>query len=204
MTYGVSGGRWNCTRSLIRCSQRKLLDFGVPGDGGSSNTFLVEHLASFDATVATAEGASGASSALMSTDEAMRRLRQLTMRRSIWTSRVTIVVTGAEMLVLDTQTSAVMEKFPLSLIHRPTAVKSDVVGDNIVCVVVLGDPAQQLPPEVHIFKCLKHPASILFIDSPVWLRGTLCHIVSLWSSALSSDSFRKLLKTELSASYSAH
>jgi len=92
----------------------------------------------------------------------MRRLQQLTMRRSIWTTRVSVVITGSELMVLDAETNSVMERFPLSLIYRPTAVMLDAAGDtynNVVVVTVLGDQQQQLPAEIHIFQCLKHRAS---------------------------------------------
>jgi len=93
----------------------------------------------------------------------MRRLRQLTMRRSIWTTRVTLVITGTELMVFDAETNAIMEQFPLSLVYRPTAMTSDTAGDNMynnaVVLIVLGDQQQQLEPEVHIFQCLKHRAS---------------------------------------------
>ena len=101
--------------------------------------------------------------ALMPPDEAMRRLRQLTMRRSVSRTRVTLVVTGNELMVLDGDTNAVVERFPLSLVCRPTAVSSESPGDvydNVVVLVVLGDTQQQLPPEVHIFQCLKNPVNI--------------------------------------------
>jgi len=100
--------------------------------------------------------------ALMSPDEAMRRLQQLTMRRSVWTTRVVLVITGSELMVFDAETNAVMERFPLSLIHSPTAVMSGGSGDmydNVVVLIVLGESQQNALPEVHVFQCLKHRAS---------------------------------------------
>ena len=138
----------------------------MSADGRAAGSFVVDHLASFDATVpdGTSERPSkvGASQAMMSPEEAVRRLRQLTKRRSVYTTRVTLSVTNNEMTVLDAQTNSVMERFPLGLVHRPTAMTSDIAGDkydNVVVLIVLGDPQQQLPPEVHIFQCLKHRAS---------------------------------------------
>jgi len=98
----------------------------------------------------------------MSVDEALHRLRQLRAQRSIWTTRVTLVITDTEMMVFDAETNAVMEQFPLSLVYRPTAVTSGDAGDhtdNVVVLVVLGDSQQELPPEIHIFQCLKHRVS---------------------------------------------
>jgi len=106
----------------------------------------------------------------MSPDEAMRRLQQLTLRRSVSTTRVTVVVTDAELLVFDTETDSVMEQFPLSLIHRPTPMTSEMY-DNVVVMVVLGEPYQQLEPEVHIFRCLKHRASTAFYANVDQLYG---------------------------------
>ena len=135
-----------------------------PADGSSTSSgFAVEHLASFDAAVHSADGARRGDAgdpggSLMSAEEAMRRLRQLTMRRNIFTTRVTVVIGGSEMTILDAETDAVMERFPLSVVHRPTAVMSGATaGDaynNVVVLIVLGDP-----PEVHIFQCLRHRAS---------------------------------------------
>jgi len=99
---------------------------------------------------------------LMSPDEAMRRLRQLTMRRSVWTTRVLLAITSSELMVFDAETNAVMERFPLSLVYGPTAMMSSVTDDqygNVVVLIVLGDPQQNLPPEVHIFQCLQQRAS---------------------------------------------
>jgi len=137
----------------------------LSADGRAAGSFVVDHLASFDAAVpdSTLEhGRVGTDQALMSPEEAMRRLRQLTRRRSVNTTRVTLIVTGSELTVLDVETNAVMERFPLSLVHRPTAMMSDATSDkcdNAVVLIVLGEPQQQLPPEVHIFQCLKHRAS---------------------------------------------
>jgi len=139
--------------------------FYVSADGRAAGSFVVDHLASFDAAIpdSTSEhGRVGAGQALMSPEEAMRRLQQLTRRRSINITRVTLSVTGNEMTILDVETNAVMERFPLSLVHRPTAMMSDATGDkynNAVVLIVLGGTQQQLPPEVHIFQCLKHRAS---------------------------------------------
>jgi len=97
---------------------------------------------------------------LMSADEAMRRLRQLSMRRSVWTTRVVLVIAGSDLMVLDAETSAVMERFPLSLVHAPTSVMSaGDAYDNVAVLIVLGDAQQNLPPEVHIFQCLQHPVN---------------------------------------------
>ena len=99
---------------------------------------------------------------LISPEEAMRRLHQLTMRRSVWTTRVVLAITSSELMVFDAETNAVMERFPLSLVFGPTAVKSSVGGDtydNVVVLIVLGESQQNQPPEVHIFQCLKHRAS---------------------------------------------
>ena len=107
-------------------------------------------------------GCTAGQPALMSPDEAMRRLYQLTMRRSVWTTKVVLVITDSEMMVFDAETNAVMERFPLSLIYSPTAMMSGVGGemyDNVVVLIVLGEAQQNAPPEVHIFQCLKHRAS---------------------------------------------
>ena len=78
----------------------------------------MEHLASFDATIHAADGSTTGSmrggddaGTLMSPDEAMRRLQLLMTRRSIWTTRVTLVVTRNKLKIFDTETNAVMERF---------------------------------------------------------------------------------------------
>ena len=77
----------------------------------------MEHLASFDATVHAADSSSlgdvrGGDEAgtLVSPDEAMRRLQQLMTRRSIWTTRVTLVVTRTKLKIFDAETNAIMER----------------------------------------------------------------------------------------------
>jgi len=131
----------------------------------------------------------------------MRRLRQLTMRRNIFTTRVTIVISGTDMMVYDAETNAVMEQFPLSMIYRPTAVTSDTAGDmynNVVVLIVLGDE-QQMAPEVHIFQCLKQRASTLLVllalcvnffllclagGSTIFNRGLPCPYILSWIQML--------------------
>ena len=157
---------------------------GLLADTRAAGSYVVEHLASFDAAVSTPDSSAdrsrmAAGQNLMMPDEAMLRLRQLTMRRSIYTTRVTIVITATELMVFDAETNAIMERFPLSLVYRPTAMMSDVVVDvydNVVVLIVLGDAQQQHTSEVHIFQCLKNRASSSVINTTTAITIADIHI----------------------------
>ena len=97
----------------------------------------------------------------MSPDEAMRRLRHLSQRQGLWTTRATLTVSKRHLSVIDPVTSLVMEKFSMPLIYMPTVV-SGTPGDpyeNVAVITVLGDTKQQTESEIHMFHCIEQTVS---------------------------------------------
>ena len=134
-----------------------------------AKVFHVDHIASFNASSASrpssessdAAGSPATPITLLLPNEAMRRLRQLALHRGLWTTHVTLVVGGHQLVVIDPLTCSTMEQFPMSLIYRPVAVRGTPgdLYDNVAMVTVLGDAKQKTVPEVHVFQCIDQQVS---------------------------------------------
>ncbi|CAH1787442.1 unnamed protein product [Owenia fusiformis] len=116
--------------------------------------FNLDHLATF--TVGPKQG-------LVTPNDGIRKLHQMERTTGVWTMRCKMVVERRDIVILDSQTSDEMERFPIELVEEPTAVtNSDPknVYNNIVLFTVIEDKRapQSSPSEMHIFQCISQPA----------------------------------------------
>ncbi|CAH2987291.1 unnamed protein product [Chilo suppressalis] len=170
---GGGGGGGGTARSRGE-TQRTLDEFdelaGLRGErgerGGSTSDgralYVLEHLATFTVTRETG---------IVYPADGMRRLLQLEKTNGIWSQKMQLCLEGQWVLVMDYETGSIMERFPASWVHSPTAFTSPEPAElyNNVVAFVVGAPTEggtpsspapapapaNAPPrrELHIFQC---------------------------------------------------
>ncbi|CAB3255129.1 unnamed protein product [Arctia plantaginis] len=112
---------------------------GMGGGGDTSSTgersaYVLEHLATFTVTRETG---------IVYPADGMRRLLQLEKTNGIWSQKMQLCLEGQWVLVMDYETGSVMERFPASWVHSPTAFTSPEPAElyNNVLAFVVGAPS---------------------------------------------------------------
>ncbi|KAJ8707561.1 hypothetical protein PYW08_010813 [Mythimna loreyi] len=138
---GTRGGGTSTTRSRGD-AQRALDEFdelaglrGEPGGGGGGgggerSVHVLEHLATFTVTRETG---------IVYPADGMRRLLQLEKTNGIWSQKMQLCLEGQWVLVMDYETGSIMERFPASWVHSPTAFTSPEPAElynNVLAFVV--------------------------------------------------------------------
>ena len=110
--------------------------------------------------------------------DGMRRLLQMEKTSGIWTQKVTLRLNRVWVTILDYENGEIVERFPLSLIHEPTAFTSKVPNNkslynNIFIFVVQEDPVHRDPPapEMHIFQCVGVSSELVVEDLKMYMAG---------------------------------
>ncbi|XP_039298516.1 epidermal growth factor receptor kinase substrate 8 isoform X1 [Nilaparvata lugens] len=130
-----------------------------------SPTFVMEHLATF--TVSKETG-------IVYPADGMRRLLQLEKSNGIWSQKMQLRLDRSWVLIMDYETGAVMERFPATLIHEPTAFTSHDPMEiyNNILVFIVGDERQMgSRSEMHIFQCQSISAQELVEDLKLLRMG---------------------------------
>ncbi|XP_021939379.1 epidermal growth factor receptor kinase substrate 8-like isoform X2 [Zootermopsis nevadensis] len=144
---------------------------GYSPDGPQSSeeapTYLMEHLATF--TVAKETG-------IVYPADGMRRLLQLEKSNGIWSQKMQLRLDMSWVLIMDYETGAVMERFPVALIQEPTAFTSHdpmEIYNNILVFIVGDERAERLGSrsEMHIFQCQSISAQDLVEDLKLLRAG---------------------------------
>ncbi|XP_049844837.1 epidermal growth factor receptor kinase substrate 8-like protein 2 isoform X2 [Schistocerca gregaria] len=139
---------------------------GYSGDGQQSvvgedaPTYVMEHLATFSVSKETG---------IVYPADGMRRLLQLEKSNGIWSQKMSLRLDRQEVLIMDYETGAVMERFPVALIQEPTAFTSHDPMEiyNNILVFVVGDERHERAgqrSEMHIFQCQTVSAQELVED----------------------------------------
>ncbi|KPJ00946.1 hypothetical protein RR46_00882 [Papilio xuthus] len=84
--------------------------------------------------------------------------------QGIWSQKMQLCLEDQWVLVMDYETGSIMERFPVSHVHTPTAFTSPEPGElyNNVLAFVAGAPdAPDARRELHIFQCHDVPAHAL-------------------------------------------
>lgn len=130
--------------------------------GDEMPTYLMEHLATF--TVAKETG-------IVYPADGMRRLLQLEKSNGIWSQKMQLRLDRSWVLIMDYETGAVMERFPVALIQEPTAFTSHDPMEiyNNILVFIVGEERQgsersSSRSEMHIFQCQSISAQELVED----------------------------------------
>lgn len=140
------GSRGGGTARSRGDTQRALDEFdelaglrGAPGDSGSQaerSVYVLEHLATFTVTRETG---------IVYPADGMRRLLQLEKTNGIWSQKMQLCLEGSWVLVMDYETGSIMERFPASWVHSPTAFTSPEPAElyNNVLAFVAGRGARR-------------------------------------------------------------
>lgn len=143
-------------------------DGRVGGVGEEAPTYLIEHLATF--TVAKENG-------IVYPSDGMRRLLQLEKSNGIWSQKMQLRLDVSWVLIMDYETGAVMERFPVHLIREPTAFTSRdpmEMYNNILVFIVGSEERSQRSgsrSEMHIFQCQSISAQDLVEDLQLLQAG---------------------------------
>lgn len=137
------------------------------GVGEEAPTYMIEHLATF--TVAKENG-------IVYPSDGMRRLLQLEKSNGIWSQKMQLRLDVSWVLIMDYETGAVMERFPVALIREPTAFTSRdpmEMYNNILVFIVGEERSQRLGSrsEMHIFQCQSISAQDLVEDLQLLRAG---------------------------------
>jgi len=138
---------------------------GGPDDGGPS--FVVEHLATF--TVSQ-------QNEVVYPADGMRRLLQMEKTSGIWTQKMVLRLDREWAIILDYENGEIVERFPMMLIHDPTAFTSKDPKDlynNIFIFVVGEDQVNRNPPEMHIFQCVGVSSLDVVEDMKMYMSGNV-------------------------------
>lgn len=125
----------------------------------------MEHLATFTVS---------AQNEVVYPSDGMRRLLQMEKTSGIWTQKMMLRLDRAWVTILDYENGEIVERFPLSLIHEPTAFTSKDPKDlynNIFIFVVGEDPVHRDPPEMHIFQCVGVSSELVVEDLKMYMTG---------------------------------
>lgn len=128
-------------------------------------SFEVEHLATF--TVSQ-------QNEVVYPADGMRRLLQMEKTSGIWTQKMVLRLDRDWVTILDFENGEIVERFPLMLIHDPTAFTSKDPKDlynNIFIFVVGEDTVQRNPPEMHIFQCVGVSSLDVVEDLKMYMGG---------------------------------
>nr|XP_049705588.1 epidermal growth factor receptor kinase substrate 8 isoform X8 [Helicoverpa armigera] len=158
---GTARSRQDAQRALDEFDELAGLRGGGGGEAGDARTvYVLEHLATFTVTRETG---------IVYPADGMRRLLQLEKTNGIWSQKMQLCLEGQWVLVMDYETGSIMERFPASWVHSPTAFTSPEPAElyNNVLAFVVGAAAEggaggaggggaggAAPRrELHIFQC---------------------------------------------------
>ncbi|XP_050678399.1 epidermal growth factor receptor kinase substrate 8-like isoform X2 [Leptidea sinapis] len=149
-----SGGASAGSRSRGADSQaaRALDEFEQLAGLRGRSVYVLEHLATFTVTRETG---------IVYPADGMRRLLQLEKTNGIWSQKMQLSLEDGWVLVMDYETGSIMERFPASWVHSPTAFTSPEPAElynNVLAFVVGAPETGGASPggsrrELHIFQC---------------------------------------------------
>lgn len=165
-------------------SAESSLHSGVGVEGEDVPSFVVEHLATF---------AVSQQNEVVYPADGMRRLLQMEKTSGIWTQKMMLRLDRDWITIADFENGEVVERFPMMLIHEPTAFTSKDPKDlynNIFIFVIGEDPVHHYPPEMHIFQCVGVSSQVVVDDLKMFMAGNvrLAEQGSVASVAASSSS----------------
>ena len=108
--------------------------------------------------------------------DGMRRLLQMEKTSGIWTQKMVLRLDREWAIILDYENGEIVERFPMMLIHDPTAFTSKDPKDlynNIFIFVVGEDPVNRNPPEMHIFQCVGVSSLDVVEDMKMYMSGNV-------------------------------
>ncbi|XP_063401396.1 uncharacterized protein LOC134685545 isoform X3 [Mytilus trossulus] len=114
-------------------------------------TFELDHLATYSSK-----------SGVMKPEDGLRKLRGMESTTGIWTMRCVMIIERKNLIVIDKGNGEELERFPLELVHEPTAIfKEDKreVYTNLIMFTMLENPGKYSSRcDMHIFQSINAPA----------------------------------------------
>lgn len=107
-----------------------------------TSQYHVEHLATF---------VMDKSEAIVTVDDAIKKLIQLESKEKIWTQEMLLQVNDKSLRLLDCGTEEELENFPLSTVHHCQTVLNQMRHSSILLLVC--QESEQNKPDIHFFNC---------------------------------------------------
>ncbi|XP_074593614.1 arouser isoform X2 [Brevipalpus obovatus] len=121
--------------------------------------YVVEHLATFSTSIP----------APITPKTAIQRLFTLEKTAGIWTQQMILKITDDHMLIVDSESDSIVEKFPVTFIQRPVSFSPrDHLYDNILIFTVQHPDENQ--GELHIFQCISHSSQKIVDSISSWMK----------------------------------
>lgn len=118
-----------------------------------TSQYHVQHLATF---------IMDKSEAIVSVDDAIRKLVQLSAKEKIWTQEVLLQVNEKELRLLDVESKEELENFPLSTVRHSQTVLNQLRYPSVLLLVC--QDSEQSKPDVHFFHCDEVEAELVHED----------------------------------------
>uniref|UniRef100_A0A8C8Z4T7 Epidermal growth factor receptor kinase substrate 8-like protein 2 n=1 Tax=Prolemur simus TaxID=1328070 RepID=A0A8C8Z4T7_PROSS len=118
-----------------------------------TSQYHVQHLATF---------IMDKSEAIVSVDDAIRKLVQLSSKEKIWTQEMLLQVNDKSLRLLDIESQEELENFPLQTVQHSQTVLNQLRYPSVL-LLVCQDP-EQSKPDVHFFHCDEVEAELVQED----------------------------------------
>lgn len=118
-----------------------------------TSQYHVQHLATF---------IMDKSEAIVSVDDAIRKLVQLSAKEKIWTQEVLLQVNEKELRLLDVESKEELENFPLPTVRHSQTVLNQLRYPSVLLLVC--QDSEQSKPDAHFFHCDEVEAELVHED----------------------------------------
>ncbi|XP_054997462.1 epidermal growth factor receptor kinase substrate 8-like protein 2 [Sorex araneus] len=118
-----------------------------------TSQYHVQHLATF---------IMDKSEAIVSVDDAIRKLVQLSAKEKIWTQEMLLQVNDKELRLLDVESKEELENFPLPTVRHSQTVLNQLRYPSVLLLVC--QDSEQNKPDVHFFHCDEVEAELVHED----------------------------------------
>ncbi|KAF5911408.1 hypothetical protein HPG69_017891 [Diceros bicornis minor] len=118
-----------------------------------TSQYHVQHLATF---------IMDKSEAIVSVDDAIRKLVQLSSKEKIWTQEMLLQVNDKSLRLLDVETQEELENFPLPTVRHSQTVLNQLRYPSVLLLVC--QDSEQNKPDIHFFHCDEVEAELVHED----------------------------------------
>ncbi|XP_028399597.1 epidermal growth factor receptor kinase substrate 8-like isoform X2 [Dendronephthya gigantea] len=121
-----------------------------PFTGTVRSNFHIEHLASFPLSPGDR---------VVSAKERLQKAKELITKGEPWTKEMELSITDNELVLRDTETQELIERYPLSHIDSVQDINDDPMLKSVLVFSTIQTPEKYAA--VHLFQCDKVPASVI-------------------------------------------
>ncbi|XP_036867431.1 epidermal growth factor receptor kinase substrate 8-like protein 2 isoform X1 [Manis javanica] len=155
---GAANGSLGQSDSVSKMSAKDL--FEQRKKYSNSNTIMhetsqyhVQHLATF---------IMDKSEAIVSVDDAIRKLVQLSSKEKVWTQEMLLQVSDQSLRLLDVESQEELENFPLPTVRHSQTVLNQLRYPSVLLLVC--QDSEQSKPDIHFFYCDEVEAELVHED----------------------------------------